>query len=1260
MLRSLIRSFFSAHASRRAISHRKAIAVIPSVQNLESRALLSAGDLDLTFGNAGHVNTEFEESSTWGRVVLASALQTDGKIVAVGEGAIARYLPDGSLDMTFGVGGKAAFPYYARGVALQANGAIVVVGGTESINSADFVVTRYLTNGTLDTSFSNDGVLLTDFGGNETAYDVAVQGNGRIVVVGGTFEDIAIASYTTTGALDTSFDGDGKILRRFNTNRAETAHAVAIQSDGRIVVAGQTWVTYSYISSNHDFFVLRLNSNGTMDSSFAGNGYINTNFGKVDDAQDLLIQPDGRIVVSGSAQVNFKEHLAVARYNVNGTLDTTFDGDGMLLMLAPGSLTNNDSGATLARQSDGSLLAGTSGYIYRFSAGGQLDTTFNGTGRSQYISAIKSLLVQPDGRIVASGFNIRPFSLARFTSAGVPDTTFSSDGFTWTEFGSSVDESAASAQQADGKLVVVGKSHGNFSVARYLANGSPDLSFSADGRTTISFGPAYADSGAADVVIQPNGKILIVGTATRIINQNAYSDIAMVRLNADGSLDTTFSTDGMVTTDLGGYAGARTVALQADGRIVVGGYGGGGYFTVARYRTDGSLDTTFRGTGYFTTFVSSNSTSSVTGIAIQPDGKILTVGNVLSSTISRYPSTFTIIRFNSNGTFDPTFGISGRVIETYSPLRVANDLELLSDGSILVAGSSEAYDSRGRSSSMAVAKYDTNGAPTGFGTVVHSIEQHYAADPLQRYVAVADAKSLLVQPNGKIVIGGESEGRFLMWRLNADGTNDTSFGGDGRVSTEFLTGTGTLVDVLRQSSGRLIAVGTLISPVTQKSADRDFLMTRYLDATPPAFSASVKIGSQGHIEITDLWGRDDSWLLTREGNDFIVQDNTRDSQVRIQVTGIAGISGSGTNRIVIPVALITATGKPLIVNGMGGNDSVTFTSESDSAPMQGVAFRGGAGEDTFSQAGSAIPATWSLTSTGTGYVISAGRQARGFSAVERLIAGYAQDTFIVQAATSPVVTVLDAGSGVSVIDTLVVAGNADMTLTNNALRVSGGINQRLALGGFETADLRGGDGDNLLDTRDFSGKVKLNGLGGNDILYGGRFDDLLYGSDGNDQAFGGEGQDILYGGAGHDLLNGDYGDDFLYGNDGHDILVGGYGVDRLFGGAGQDLLMGGLSSLFYFNTPIADRNAVLNAWASQESYTQKITRLTGTGVPGTTGTLKLVPHSTVSDDVNIDQYYGQSDLDWFFASKSQSFNEVGVAVGGVRDLIADEQLLPLL
>jgi uncharacterized delta-60 repeat protein len=1260
MMRSFIESFFAGKYSRRTQAHCRAGGHIPAVQPLESRVLLSAGELDLSFGNSGRVVTEFEESNTWSNVVLASAIQQDGRIIAVGEGAIARYLPDGSLDVSFGVGGKAGFPNYARGVAVQANGSIVVVGGSASVGSENFVVARYLANGTLDSSFSEDGIVVTDFGANETAYDVAVQSNGRILVVGGNGEEIAIACYTSTGALDNTFDGDGRFLRRFNTNRTDTAHAVAIQADGRIVVAGTTWVSYSISSSNHDFFVMRLNSNGTTDNSFGGTGYLNTNFGRADDARDLLIQPDGRIVVSGSAQISFREHLAIARYNSDGTLDTTFDGDGRLQMQAPGSLTNNDSGVTIARQSDGGLLTGTSGYVYRFDAAGQLDTSFNGTGRSQYLSAIKSLAVQSDGRILAGGFNNRPFSLARLTATGQIDNTFSSDGLVWTQFGPSVDEASASSLQTDGKLVVVGRSQGNFSVARYLPNGSPDLSFSQDGRTTISFGAGYLESGAADVAIQPDGKILIVGSATRIAGLTAYSDIAMARLNSDGTPDNSFSQDGLVTTDLGGNSGARSVALLADGKFMIGGFAGQGSFTIARYRADGTLDTSFRGTGFATHFVVSNGSSTVTSIVVQPDGKVLAVGNIQSSTTNRYRTTVSMVRYNANGSIDSTFGANGRLIDSFNDLRVANDVKVLADGSILVSGSAEWFGTQGRNSSLAVSKYDSSGAATGFGTVVRAIEQPYVANLLRTYTAVADAKSLLVQPNGKILIGGETEGRFTLWRINSDGSNDTSFSGDGRVSTEFPDGTATLVDVQRQADGRLIAVGTLISPVTQRSADRDFLVTRYRDVTPPAFSTNVRIGSSGQMEITDLWGRDDNWSVTREGDSVIVQDHTGDSQVRFQVVGLSTIQGNGTNRIVIPVELITATGKPLALNGMAGNDYVSFASESDLAPLQGVSFRGGAGDDTFSQAGSALPASWYLAANGTGYVVSPGRQGRGFASVERLIGGWAQDTFVVQAATSATVTVLEGGSGTSVVDTLIVSGNADITLTNNAARISGAINQQLAAGGFEAADLRGGEGSNVLNARDFPGPVKLNGFGGDDALYGGQFDDTLNGSDGNDFVFGGDGNDLLSGGTGHDALNGDYGDDRLFGNDGSDILVGGFGTDLLYGGNGQDILIGGLTTYLYLNSAAADRVAVLTAWASSDPYATKVEKLGTQGIQSGTTLLKLTPLLTVFNDLSVDTLFGQADLDWFFASQTQSFNEVNIAQGGLRDRALGEVLTPLL
>jgi uncharacterized delta-60 repeat protein len=1254
MLRRIVQSLKSAGKNRRRGAGRKLSLHNSAFESLETRALLSAGNLDVSFGNGGQVTTEFEESSSWGRVALATALQSDGKIVAVGEGAIARYLPDGSLDVTFGTGGKAAFPHYARAVALQNDGGIVIVGGTESINSADFVVTRFLSNGTLDTSFSGDGIVLTDFGANETAYDVAVQGNGRIVVVGGSGNEIAIARYTTSGELDSSFDGDGKFQRLFNTNRTDTAYAVGLQTDGRIVVAGKTWVSYTFNSSNHDFFVMRMNSNGSLDSTFGGSGYINTNFGKVDDARDLLIQPDGRIVVSGSAEISSQEYLAIARYNSDGSLDTSFDGDGRLQFRTPGALTDNSTGVAVALQANGSLLSVTSSYVYRFTSSGQLDSTFNTTGRSPYIATTRSVLVQPDGAIVAGGFHLVGFAVARFTATGAFDNSFSSDGLVTTLFGPSVDEATSSAVQSDGKIVVAGRSQGRMSVARYLANGSLDLTFSGDGRTTIDFGAEYLESGANDVVIQPDGKILLVGAASLFVNQLPAGQMALVRLNSDGSLDTSFSSDGLVTTTLGDYAEARTVALQADGRIVVGGFAGSQDFMVARYLANGQLDTSFRGTGFAIHFNVSNFVSSVTKVLILPDQRILAVGN--TSLSGR--STINMVRYNPNGSLDTTFGVNARVADTFNPLRSPNDAELLPDGSLLVIGNAEAFASTGRTSSMAISKYDSAGAPTGFGTVVRSVSQPYPASPLQNYVPVADAESLLVQPNGKILIGGTSEGRFALWRIHADGTNDTSFGGDGYVTTEFVGSTGRLADLQQQSNGRIVAIGTLIAPVTQKSSDRDFLLTRYLEGVTPTNSTSVSVNSSGQIEVRDLWGRDENWTVFREGETLVLQDNTGDSQVKISVSGIVGVVGAGTNRIAIPVSEIDATGKPLLINSLSGNDGVFFSSEADSAPSQGVTFRGGAGEDTFSQAGSAISASWRITS-GTGFVVSPGRQSRGFSGVERFFGGMAQDNFVIQAATSAVTTVLHGGAG-AVTDTLTVSGNADMRLTNSEVRLTGAINQRLAIAGFESGGLSGGENNNVLNAADFSGPVKLQGFGGNDVLTGGRFADQMYAGDGDDLLFGGHGNDLLDGGRGNDVLNGDYDDDVLYGFDGHDILIGGFGADSLYGGNGEDLLIGGLSSFFYVNSVPSEQAAIQAAWASSESYASKVLKLGTTGIPVGNVTLKLATSNSVFNDLSIDLYFGRADLDWFFASQSLNFNEIGLASGGVRDLALGETLTPVL
>ena len=498
--------------------------------------------------------------------------------------------------MSFGIDGRVEYPYTARSVAIQADGRIVVAGGVGDDSSADFVISRYLTNGTLDTSFDVDGHAITDFGATgEIANDVVIQTNGRIVAVGGSNESIAIARYTTSGALDTTFDGDGRFLRKFGTHRFDTAKAVAIQVDGRIVVAGTSFVESAYNFINHDSFVMRLNHGGSLDRTFGGTGFVNTNYGSgpysLDEARNLVIQGDGQIVTTGYARISFSSYVTVTRYNTNGTLDTSFDTDGYEL-LPTAYATNGPSpgGEVAVVQPDGKILTSTNGWLQRLNTDGTSDTTFSVGG------TLRTALLQPDAKLVIGGTFLGQFGVIRRDAAGVKDSTFSSDGIAVTEFGPGIDVATSSALQADGRIVVVGSSQRMFALARYTSSGVLDTSFSQDGRATIYFGDDVFDAAASDVAIQADGKIIVVGVVRKSVDQAGTSTIAIVRLNSNGEFDTTFGGTGIVITDLGGFAGANSVALQPDGKIVVGGYGSGS-FTVLRFLSNGTLDRSFSGDG---------------------------------------------------------------------------------------------------------------------------------------------------------------------------------------------------------------------------------------------------------------------------------------------------------------------------------------------------------------------------------------------------------------------------------------------------------------------------------------------------------------------------------------------------------------------------------------------------------------------------------------------------------------------------------------
>lgn len=390
----------------------------------------------------------------------------------------------GALDRSFGGDGRVTTnigDHYdaAYALAIQSDGKLVAAGETDLRNSgAQIALTRYRRHGRLDAGFGSAGRVVTNLPG---LYDyvngIAIQPDGKIVAVGtGGFGSFAVVRFTVDGSLDTSFSGDGRVLTSL-TPGLEIASGVVIQSDGRIIVVGP-----SGGQSGDQFGLVRYNSDGSLDSSFGGDGIVRTNItGRADEADAVRIQSDGKIVVSGMAN-SFccDSKFALARFNTDGTLDTSFSGDGKVTTNFTSGHSGLDGAFALALQADEKIVA----------AGPAGDEGSPRGGR---------------------------FGVARYDDDGTPDATFSGDGKVVTNLSRGVDRAFDVELQADGMIVVGGaadfRGSGKFAVVRYLADGHRDSTFSRDGKVTTNISKrsdvAYA------LAIQPDGAIAVAGVAGR-------------------------------------------------------------------------------------------------------------------------------------------------------------------------------------------------------------------------------------------------------------------------------------------------------------------------------------------------------------------------------------------------------------------------------------------------------------------------------------------------------------------------------------------------------------------------------------------------------------------------------------------------------------------------------------------------------------------------------------------------------------------------
>jgi uncharacterized delta-60 repeat protein len=447
----------------------------------------------------------------------------------------------------------------ARALAVLLAGVIALVLG--------YATNAYSAPGDLDPFFGTNGKATTDLGQKAEIQAIAVQPDGKIVTAGHSLNtatnhvDSYLARYKPDGTLDTSFGSGGKVVANFSSSTGGSyANDLALQDDGKIVVAGQ------YIT---DFALARYNPDGSRDDGssqdstpgdkFGTNGMAITSFTPTFDvAYAVAVQPtDGKIVVTGYTATssdsfgNRYADFAVARYNTDGTLDTTFDGDGWVATNASANNTGHDSAYDVAIQSDGKIVAGgdsqgtgTELTLLRHNTNGSLDDgspndstpgdAFGNSGKATFsFASASALVIQADDKILAAGRYNGDFLLARYTAGGTLDSTFGASGTVSTGFddpgsGSfdTLDTAQGIALQSDGKIVVAGESEDNstgardFALARYDANGDPDANFgddrdgdgTPDGKLTTPF-TGSSDDAAYDLTIQPDGKPVAAGTA---------------------------------------------------------------------------------------------------------------------------------------------------------------------------------------------------------------------------------------------------------------------------------------------------------------------------------------------------------------------------------------------------------------------------------------------------------------------------------------------------------------------------------------------------------------------------------------------------------------------------------------------------------------------------------------------------------------------------------------------------------------------------
>lgn len=835
--------------ARRTVTRR------PVVERLDAKLLLSAGELDPTFGLGGKVLSDIPGTPNAPDSLVAVA--PDGKVVqaatvqdASNRGGsqilLARYLSDGTPDSSFDSDGLLTSTVYDNtstwremyvwDLAVQGDGKLLV-----SIGNA---LVRFREDGQLDQTFNPNGETLgvsehfpENFGSGRGS--ILATGD-KILVVGQRINQIAVVRYNLDGTLDTGFGTGGMAVSGSTSfyGGANNPVGAAVQPDGGIVVAGNysggDWFDYplgATSTSGSHLIVLRFQADGTPDPNFGPNP-------SRPGAVLLGVPPAKHLVLTGGRIVVVSTDSSLTALDGSGHLDTTFDGDGRAALAAGsgftiqalpeangfvvlGVLTGGSRGYTLAHYDTdstgavvGSLVTQSNGLIPRTAA----------LAGSDLVVSYTSLTtdVNPYGGGFLPGTGLAWIRLGD----GTLDSQIKGTGTVPLPYRAPMDNLASRvAVQSDGKLLAIGTASprfiiGNdalrFAIERFNPDGSLDTTFGVGGRQTIDFpvGANYQNpynlalqhAVATGVVVQGDGKIVLVGRVSRSVYDHG-DQVGLVRLTSSGELDTTFGTSGRVL--FGGFTRgsqfAPAIALTSEDGLLVSGDMDGGGLGLARFSKDGQQDMGFGASGIARVNIGQATGAAISndvsvGLVVQTEGANAGKAVMAATSFQEGVPAFALVRFDTNGVPDATsFGSGG--VRTFRFDASSQDyaLSLARDGGdgLVVVG--DTYRPDLDRDAFGVARVTADGqldtSFDGDGLTTLNFGELFATQfPVAH---VYDwANSVVVQPDGRIVVGGrayaasddygqEAWGHFTLSRLNGDGSLDATFGAGGRLKTDF-------------------------------------------------------------------------------------------------------------------------------------------------------------------------------------------------------------------------------------------------------------------------------------------------------------------------------------------------------------------------------------------------------------------------------------------------------------------------------------------